>query len=941
MESPASAIISPNSDPLPDSDTVQYPVVNPQLFLSVSDDAPSIGGTIKTPFAFYVEKFSLTHDLISENEEKEPFDKYCIYTGELYGPELTSTGCSIIISGKGGVESDPDAYQGGTLQIFAEHVEAASVEKLHLDAGGGPGANRQPVTGKDVGPRGGNGGQGGRVDVIFGCIFEQAIEQGAEIVKGLMDPKKMWPTDFEDKIKRFVGFIALKEIMTAMTIPTSLSTVKIMMATPKESIQPTLIQFLIDLAAQRDSLANAFEQHTNVKGGPYGTGSMGDKQRGPNGDTGKPGSHNVYILSDPGKILDSEVCFVHPTQCRMLLDMANLLWFCGSLDEKARSANIYSRLARRLAFLGDVKDQKISKTRLAEAYRKAEPSLFILSGAPGDEPISFTLLRAIKDEAQGNLLNLLSGKTIFGDDGEKVPRGSFGFYKTAVEPLLENLKEVEKTYRRFLGGEMNAEEKKQAIRNRLAQCDFRKRLVQDEIKEKKNDLDMNLQRLHLSTESIGPAKKSLMNAFKEVEEQVKTGVTVSWEDLMSALSQVIFVHGSAPMVALQGADLIHNAIEKLESDSGVKIDRSLLLHDAKDMKESIEGLAEGYTLLKDGGVDFDDPAATKLQVIAEKADAFWSQFEDILGKPVLDNLRKRFHDYIAIVKERNAAVIGYTEAVLLLIKYQTELDALAAERADISREEYDQLGADHPTMTAFMKKLYTDAIHTTQEWLYKAQRSYLFVSLDRANVVGEQMEGFKFSTFNATTLISVNSTLITRYNTFLEKAGTEPQKFNGLRYDIDDMYVDMIKDSGTDGITHTVEIPVFDIHKPNPFGSMVDIRLTKVRFYLDGAETGSHFLDLTLKHQGKETILNKQDERFDFVHDPLITKFRYNIKDPMTMGPGTTDGDVGSVGEDRYAMVGPFTQWTFQVTTDNNPGLNLANVSKAYFMFWFTYYETM
>ncbi|EGE08771.1 hypothetical protein TEQG_08817 [Trichophyton equinum CBS 127.97] len=531
--------------------------------------------------------------------------------------------------------------------------------------------------------------------------------------------------------------------------------------------------------------------------------------------------------------------------------MANLLWFCGPLNEKARAANIYSRLMRRLAFLGDGMDDEVSKTRLAEAYRKSEPSLFILGGAPGDEPISFTLLRAVKDEAHGNLLSLLSRKIIFGDDREKVPRGSFGFYQSAIARSLTNLKEIEKPYRRLLGGKMDAEEKKQAVRGRLARFDFRKRPVQDEVKEK-NDLDTNLQRLHLSTEFIGPAKKSLMNAYKDVEEQVKTGVTVSWEDLMSTLSQVVFVHGSEPMVALQGADLIHNALEKLESDCGVKVDRGLLLHDAKDMKESIEGLAEGYTLLKDGGVDFDDPAVTKLQVLAEKADAFWSQFEDILGKP-------------------------------------TELEALAAEWADISREEYDQLGADHPTMTAFMKKLYTDAIHTTQEWLYKVQRSYQFVNLDRANL----------------------------------------------------MYVDMIQDSGMDGITHTNEIPVFDIHKPNPFGSMVDIRLTKVRFYLDGAKSDSHFLDLTLKHQGKEKILNKQGERFDFVHDPIITKFRYNIDNPRVMGPGTTDGDVGSVGEDRYARVEPFTQWTFQVTTDNNPGLNLGKVRKAYFMFWFTYYETM
>ncbi|KDB21405.1 hypothetical protein H109_06653 [Trichophyton interdigitale MR816] len=107
----------------------------------------------------------------------------------------------------------------------------------------------------------------------------KAIEQGAELVKGLMDHKKKWPTDFEDRIKRFVGFATLKEIMAAMTIPPSLSRVEAMMAATKESIQPTLKQFLIDLATQRDSLTNAFEQHTSVEGGPYSTGGMGDKQR--------------------------------------------------------------------------------------------------------------------------------------------------------------------------------------------------------------------------------------------------------------------------------------------------------------------------------------------------------------------------------------------------------------------------------------------------------------------------------------------------------------------------------------------------------------------------------------------------------------------------------------------------------------------------------------
>lgn len=293
------------------------------------------------------------------------------------------------------------------------------------------------------------------------------------------------------------------------------------------------------------------------------------------------------------------------------------------------------------------------------------------------------------------------------------------------------------------------------------------------------------------------------------------------------------------------------------------------------------------------------------------------------------------------MEQRNTAVVGYTKAVALLIKYQTELDSLAVEQADVTRQEYDQLGADHPTMTAFMKKLYTDAIHTTQQWLYKAQLAYQFVSLDKENYIGKQMEGFKFSQFNATTLSSVYSTLSTRYKDYTEVMGSNPQRFQGLEYNIGDKDVAIFSDHGKEGILHDIPIPVVPSKGPNRFGSMVDIRLTKVRFYLEGAHTDNGYLDMTLKHQGMETILNKQHERFDFEHAPLVFKFKYNMNDPSHMGDNTTDGNISSVVADDYAKVGPFTRWKIQILPDNNGGLDLSCVKKGYFKFWFNYYETM
>lgn len=477
--------------------------------------------------------------------------------------------------------------------------------------------------------------------------FQLTLESCKRLLKGLQDKQKKWPTDFRGDVREFVALVTLKEISAVYPLPEPLTTVEEILKASEEPVTEVLSSAFEKLADQRESLRSTLTQHINVDGGAYGTGAKGDKAQGKNGAEGPLGSYLACRLDETTKILNSEVCFAHPTQCRMLLDMANLLWFCGTLNEKARAATIFSRLARRLSFLGTAADKvKISKTNLANAYRKAEPSLFILSGDSQQEPMSFGLLRSIKGEAEGNLMSLLSGNSVLGEKQDKVPRGSFKFYEDAVAPLIINLEKSEKTYRKFLRGEMNAQEKKEAIQDRESKCAFRKTLVDNQIKQTKNELEDNLERINISTESIGPAKTSLLNAFEPVRHEVETNVKVSFEDLMSALSQVVFVHGSAPMVVVQAGDLTNTAITKLESDSGVKVNRSLLLKQLRDIKGSIKGLAEGFNLLKEGGVNFDDPGATKLQVVAQETENLLGNFEDILGKATLDNLKQRFDDYI-------------------------------------------------------------------------------------------------------------------------------------------------------------------------------------------------------------------------------------------------------------------------------------------------------
>lgn len=115
---------------------------------------------------------------------------------------------------------------------------------------------------------------------------------------------------------------------------------------------------------------------------------------------------------------------------------------------------------------------------------------------------------------------------------------------------------------------------------------------------------------------------------------------------------------------------------------------------------------------------------------------------------------------------------------------------------------------------------------------------------------------------------------------------------------------------------------------------MADIHLTKVRFFLEGAETTNNRLQVTLTHTGKETIVDTEMKSFIFTHQPLVALFKYDLTARQYTGPDTINGVIGSVTEkDSYALVGPFTIWKIDISAEDNPGLNLSKVKSAYFEF--------
>lgn len=275
----------------------------------------------------------------------------------------------------------------------------------------------------------------------------------------------------------------------------------------------------------------------------------------------------------------------------------------------------------------------------------------------------------------------------------------------------------------------------------------------------------------------------------------------------------------------------------------------------------------------------------------------------------------------------------YNSDLLLLVQYHRELESLAVEREDLVRDEYEKLGADHPSMTAFMKKTTQDAVQTAQLWLYKQERAYSFVALSDTHIIGEALRGVSVSQYNHTHLAKAQAALSDYYEMYKERKGQPPQIYSGAKFPLEKDGVEKIKESGKKGILLAVNVPL----TAAIFYGKADVRLTKVRFFAPGVETDNHRLEVRLTHSGKETIVDSHKKQFSFRHDPLKVTFRYNTETNMAEGNDVIEGNINWPTENDFALPGPFTTWKIEIGDTVNKNLDLSGVQSAYLEFDFQF----
>ena len=285
------------------------------------------------------------------------------------------------------------------------------------------------------------------------------------------------------------------------------------------------------------------------------------------------------------------------------------------------------------------------------------------------------------------------------------------------------------------------------------------------------------------------------------------------------------------------------------------------------------------------------------------------------------------------MSKRNAAVLQYNSTLSQIGQYRASLASLETQASEITRDEYEKLDLDHPSLTAFLDRVYRDMIRTAQLWLARAQQAFKFLSLEDVNVIGSRSDGHSLSQSGTDFLTSARLDLVQRHTEYLESKNLVAQSAEAVQYPLSPNTIKLLRQADT-SITLDIAIDPDD----QVFSRMYDVRLKAVRFFAPGVRTDNGELRVYLTHAGDEVIVNSSRRQIRFHHDPLTVTFWSKLASNSTQ-PVIANGSIGLDMDETYERVGPFTHWRIELTRNEgiNPGLDLKDVESAFLEFDLTF----
>ncbi|WPC43926.1 hypothetical protein [Clostridium sp. JS66] len=831
-----------------------------------------------------------------------------------------------------GINQDPqktfgdkgsDGTIGGSLDLYIENEDADVMYTLL--AKGGDGGNGQDGTESANGGNGGNGGDGGNVQVIIVHPYLKILSKLMRIYKNENYNKKK--ADLNICIEEMSQFTKLRDIKT--NLKNSLGN-----TTTTEELNN-----VIRVEGNKLSILAKYWE-TNIvidvtvgNGGIYGIG----KKNGQSGYEGKNEGKSTILTIDTGSSLLQKkfkpFIFVHPSQCAMLLEKAKLIYFSVDPIKNLEGAHDLIILLKRLQERTAIFNNLDNKSELATYYKNNEWSIGAVN--------SVDTLQQIYNETTNLLNNLLNGLDYFGYDNNYVPLVSFKFYEGLLEDLITNFSMIEDEYNSYYKKLIDQKATMDTIK-------IAKNQQEDIIIQSNSDIKLLRQKLSDSAENISsykfilePKKQFVNNKMDEIKNAIQDHCDFNLESFMSALTMIAFAPQSKLMWVTQIAQLGVEEMQNVTDDKGDSVNRDFIINKLKFISTTFEGVIDEYSQLNDGSIKPDGD----VNILIASEDKLFDLLDDFYDKfpKKIDDLKAAVKDYVDTIITRNNEILNYNGMIQLLRKKHQQIKYATQKLNTLDDDSFSKLDPNIPHIATFVSQMYYSARNIIMETLDLTARAYGFWSLDdNRNLMANAYGNKTLPEITTATLKQAQIVILDAYKKTVERFGNgagifpKKEKEKGIIFTLSKSQVEFLKKHNR--IMVNISEVVSDTKKiDNPFAGACNIRISKVRVWVKGAKTSDNMLQVNIIHSGTEKIVDSDDTKFCFKHDPRYTLFKYDV----TNNQIEQDGDLGwqdTETKENYSLVGPFTHWVIEIDDNWNEGLDLSEVTEVNFEFYGTNY---
>ncbi|WP_027086557.1 hypothetical protein [Cohnella panacarvi] len=814
-----------------------------------------------------------------------------------------------------------DGEDGGDLSLFIETV-AADAPHYKVNASGGQGGDGKAGLSSDPkGGDGGNGGCGGNVKLFYGHPYLKLAAELRSIYQR---------ADQDDIVKKLIG--ALDEYPDVALIEPFRQ--KLKDGASPETAKDVIREMASRLVVLADEWKSKALASTDVSGGLYGTYGEG-VVNGSNGIDGERGTFRILPVGSAAQLAnvqeESFFPWVHPVQCRMLFEKARLRYLC--LEPSDREAVADTMIAfKRLQQKTSPFEQVDAGSALDKLWSKYEQHV----AAAG----SVAIFKDLYDKTVLYLNRLSQGLDYYGYKYNYVPVVSLDFCREQLNALIANFKTIQEEYRLQLQALQDVTLAKSALAAARRQAEFTVRSHKTKMKKLVAMLGDTARTIDNYTPYIARKKAIVEEKIEGFRTKLEQHFDWSWDNIFSSLGSIAFAPTSSVMWITHGAKIVYDGKTKITGADGDSINEAYLVNRLNTITKDFQSLKEGYSAMPGGSLQPDDPGAAKLIGDAEAIESLMRQVSDQIDST---ELREALNDYVQTVIDRNGHIMTYNAAALLLLQTINEQQELESAIKQYNRDMIESITSVSSEYTGFVARMYFDAIAQIFEMLYLTTRAYNFWALEHTQLSDVLGGNVKEVTYAG--LLNAQNKMVGLYQDAIKQFGTNCSPFpadghKGITFKLTPLQLAFMRTN----YEAMVNIPLekHEADAKSPFAGLANVRITKVRCYLNGAKAKPGAPDseilLNITHSGQEQLISRNNAVYQFHHDKREVPFRYDLNDETIV----IDGGFGESlpGEKTpYALFGPYTTWKIEVDKSFRSRIDLSELKEVTLEFHGTCYS--